>query len=437
MENYDVVVIGGGPAGYPSAIRCAQNGLKVALIEKSSLGGCCLNTGCIPTKTLFKVARILNKSVITGVNCETSFDWKKVLQHVKSNVVARLRTGVGMLLKANGISHIQAEAMIKEPNVVLAGDTTLKTKKIIIATGSKPFIPEIFCNDQRVITTDKIWDLEKLPETLAIVGAGPVGCEFASIFSCFGVRITIYEMLDTILPGRDKEIVGILEKEFAKKEIQVKTNIKINCADEIGEEKVLWAGGRKPFVDIANDIGLIMNKTGIEVDSTMKTSLPDIYAAGDVTGKWQLAYVATRQGEVAAENCAGKQQTISYDNIPETIFTMPEIGSVGITEVDAQKNGLKIKVGRFPYMALGKAHTAGDTAGLAKVIVDSETDRLLGVHITGEQASEIIHAACIGISRKMTVKEMLNVYWSHPTFSEILMEALLVAQGNPLHIPIK
>ncbi len=396
-----------------------------------------INTGCIPTKTLFKVARTILKPSITGINIQTGFEWGKILQHVKTNVVARLRAGIGMLLKANGVDYIQSEATIKEPGAVIVGGNTLKTKKIVVATGAKPSIPSIFCDDKRIITTDTIWNLEKLPETLAIVGAGPVGCEFASIFSCFGIKTTIYEMLDTILPGRDREIVSVLEKEFAKKGIQVKTKVKINCTDEIGEEKILWAAGRKPDFDSVKELGLKLGKNGIETDHQMKTSITDIYAAGDVTGIWQLAYVATRQGEVAAENCSGKSETISYENIPETIFTMPEIGSAGITQQKAEEQGLKIKSGSFPYMALGKAHTSGDTTGLAKVIVDSETEKILGIHVIGEQASEIIHAGCVAISKEMTLKEILSVYWSHPTFSEILMEACLVARGTPLHIPKK
>ncbi|MCX7705378.1 MAG: dihydrolipoyl dehydrogenase [bacterium] len=437
MEKYDVVVVGGGPAGYPCAIRCAQHGLKVALVEKSNLGGCCLNTGCIPTKTLFRVARTILKPTIKGLKTETSFDWQDVLQHVKTNVIERLRTGIGMLLKSNGIEYIQGQAIIKEPYSAIVNGIKLETKKMVIATGAKPSIPSIFCDDPRIVTTDTIWNLEKLPESMAIVGGGPVGCEFASILSCFGVKITIYEMLDTILPGRDREIVGVLEKEFAKKHIQIKTGIKINCTDDIPEEKILWAAGRKPDVDAVKDLNPKISTSGIDVDDTMKTSISDIYAAGDITGRWQLAYVATRQGEIAAENCAGKHETISYENIPETIFTMPEIGAIGMTEQQAQNQGLKVKVGRFPYMALGKAHTAGDTTGLAKVIVCEETGKILGVHIIGEQASEIIHAACVGMSKGMTIKEMLAVFWSHPTFSEIIMEALLVAKGTPLHIPKK
>lgn len=433
MEKYDVIVIGGGPAGYPCAIRCSQYGLKVALIEKSKLGGCCLNTGCIPTKTLFKIAKTIVKPAITGIKSETSFDWEKVLQHIRSNVVSRLRTGIGMLLKANGVDYIEGEGKISQPDCVFVNGKSLNTKKIVIATGAKPFVPGIFCNDPRIITTDTIWNLERLPQSLAIVGGGPVGCEFASILSCFGVKITIYEMLDTILPNRDREIVSIVEKEFVKKGIQIKTGIKINCTDEIPEEKILWAAGRKPEIEELKEFGLKASNGGIEVDSTMKTSIPEVYAAGDITGKWQLAYVATRQGEIAASNCAGQNQTISYENIPETIFTMPEIGSIGITQQHLDER--KVKIGRFPYMALGKAHTQSETTGMAKVIVDQDSQKIIGVHIAGEQASEIIHIASIAMSKGMTLKEMLDAYWSHPTFSEILMEALFVAEGKPLHIP--
>lgn len=437
MDSYDVVVVGGGPAGYPCAIRCAQHGLKVALIEKANLGGCCLNTGCIPTKTLYKVAKTLMKPPIYGVSAQINFDWERVLQHVKTNVVARLRSGIGMLLKSNGIYYTSAQSIIKEPYQVTANHDVLKAGKIVVATGAKPSIPDIFCHDPRIITTDTIWNLEKLPQSMAIVGGGPVGCEFASILNCFGVKITIYEMLDTILPGRDREIVSYIEKEFAKRGIEIKTGIKINCADEISEEKILWAAGRKPELEAVKELNIKISSNRIDIDEKMRTSVPDIFAAGDVTGKWQLAYVATRQGEIAAENCAGKEVSISYNYIPETIFTIPEIGSVGVSQDTAKQQGMKIKIGRFPYAALGKSYTSGDTTGIAKVLVDAETDRLVGVHIVGEQASEIVHTASIAMSKGMTVKEMLQSYWSHPTFSEIIMEALFVAEEKPLHIPKK
>ncbi len=435
MERYEVIVIGAGPAGYPCAIRCAQYGMKVLLVEKDKTGGCCLNTGCIPTKTLFNIATILKKSKSPGLKGEIGFEWEKVLQHVKTAVVSRLRSGVEFLLKANGVEYVRATATINQPYSVNLDGKTFETKKIVIATGAKPSIPEIFSKDPRIITTDTIWNLEKLPETLAIVGGGPVGCEFASILSYFGVKITIYEMLDSLLPKRDREIVDIVEKEFTKKGIQIKTGAKINSADEIPEEKILWAAGRKPEFEPFAGLGLKVSSTGIDTDTMMKTALPDIYAAGDITGKWQLAYVATRQGEIAASNCAGKEETISYENIPETIFTIPEIACTGLTQQQAESENLKVKIGRFPYTALGKAYTKGETSGMAKVIVDAETEKILGVHIIGENATEIIHPACVAMSKGMTVKELLDVYWSHPTFSEILMEALSAAEGMPLHIP--
>ncbi|HXK44434.1 MAG TPA: NAD(P)/FAD-dependent oxidoreductase, partial [bacterium] len=383
MNEFDVIIIGGGPAGYPCAIRCAQYGLKTALIEKEKVGGCCLNTGCIPTKTLFKIARTIQKPRIDGINAEISFDWQKILNHVKTNVVSRLNTGVGMLLRANGVQYIQAEAKLCDNESVVANGNSLKAKNIVIATGARPNVPAIFCNDERIITTDTIWNLEKLPGSLAIIGAGPIGCEFASILSCFGVKITIYEMMEQILPGKDKDIISVIEKQFAQKGIQIKTGIKINSTDAISEEKILWATGRKPDATGAGEIGITLAAGGIVTDERMKTNIDNIFAAGDVTGRWQLAYVATKEGEIAASNCAGKHEAISYENIPESIFTIPEIGCIGLSEKQALEKQLNIKTGIFPYQALGKAHASGETVGLAKVIVDTDSHKLVGVHIAG------------------------------------------------------
>ncbi|HOJ31043.1 MAG TPA: NAD(P)/FAD-dependent oxidoreductase, partial [bacterium] len=280
MNEFDVIIIGGGPAGYPCAIRCAQYGLKTALIEKEKVGGCCLNTGCIPTKTLFKIARTIQKPRIDGINAEISFDWQKILNHVKTNVVSRLNTGVGMLLRANGVQYIQAEAKLCDNESVVANGNSLKAKNIVIATGARPNVPAIFCNDERIITTDTIWNLEKLPGSLAIIGAGPIGCEFASILSCFGVKITIYEMMEQILPGKDKDIISVIEKQFAQKGIQIKTGIKINSTDAISEEKILWATGRKPDATGAGEIGITLAAGGIVTDERMKTNIDNIFAAG-------------------------------------------------------------------------------------------------------------------------------------------------------------
>ncbi|MGC8805736.1 MAG: dihydrolipoyl dehydrogenase, partial [Candidatus Ratteibacteria bacterium] len=433
MNEYDVIVIGGGPAGYPCVIRCAQHGLKTALIEKEKLGGCCLNTGCIPTKTLFKIARTLQKPKVSGLNVDISFDWEKILNHVKTNVVLRLNTGIGMLLKANGVQYIQADAKVQDCHSVAVNGNLFTAKNIVIATGAKPNVPEIFCNDRRIITTDTIWNLEKLPETFAIIGAGPIGCEFASILSCFGVKITIYEMMEQILPGKDRDIVSVIEKQFSQRGIQIKTGVKIHSTDEIGEEKILWATGRKPDTTAVCEMGLTLLDGGISTDETMRTNFGNIFAAGDVTGKWQLAYVATKEGEIAASNCAGRHETISYQNIPESIFTIPEIGCIGLNEKQAIEKQLNIKTGIFPYQALGKAHAAGETVGVAKVIVDRDSHKLIGVHIAGELATEIIHIASIAMSAGMTIEQMLKAYWCHPVFSEILMEALLVCEGKPMH----
>lgn len=431
MNQYDVVVVGGGPAGYPCAIRCSQYGLKTALIEKETLGGCCLNRGCIPTKTLFSFVKTLHSSTIE----RSHNDWSKISLHIKNNVIMKLRSGIGMLLKANGVEYIQGNAEIKEPGSVIVNGNILKTKKIVIAVGASVNISENFLKDSRILTSDTIWNMEKLPESLAIIGGGPIGCEFASILSTFGVKITIYEMLDQILPGKDKEIVSALAKSFIQKGIQIKTNIKINSTDEIPQQNILWAIGRKPDLSSFKELKLKLSGNGVWVDEKMETSIPGIFAAGDITGRWQLAYVATKEGEIAASTCAGKYQHISYENIPETIFTIPEIGVIGITQQEALSSRRKIKISKFPYAALGKAHATGSIEGFAKVIVDIETEKILGAHIVGENATEIIHTACLAISSGLTVKDMLNSYYCHPTFSEILMETLFVCEGKPLHIP--
>ncbi len=435
MDNYDVIVVGGGPAGYPCAIRCAQYGLKTALVEKQQLGGCCLNRGCIPTKTLFSLAKTIHNSVSYG--CCNGFvpDWEKVSLHIKNNVCAKLRSGIGMLLKANGVEYIQGEAKIKEPKAVVVNENIFETKNIVIATGARVNIPEKFLQDSRLLTSDTIWNIEKLPDSMAIIGAGPIGCEFASIFSAFGVKITIYEMLDQILPGKDKEIASTLTKILNQKGIQIKTSIRINSLEEIPQQCILWATGRKPDLSSFEQLNLKISEGGVSVDEKMQTDIPGIFAAGDVTGKWQLAYVATKEGEIAASACAGEYPVISYENIPETVFTIPEIGVVGITEQQALAEKKQIRVGRFPYSALGKAFASGNIQGFTKIIVDPETEKILGVHIIGENATEIIHTASLAISNGLTVKEMLQSYYCHPTFSEIIMEALLVCEGKPLHIP--
>ncbi|HPP67443.1 MAG TPA: NAD(P)/FAD-dependent oxidoreductase [bacterium] len=299
MNEYDVIIVGAGPAGYTCAIRCAQYGMKTAIVEKQHTGGCCLNKGCIPTKALFS---IVNK-------CFDSFpEWTKISFHIKNNVIARLRSGIGMLLKSNGIDYFQATAEIKQPGAVVVEGNILKTKKIVIATGAGVNIPEKFLQDPRILTSDTIWDIEKLPETMAIIGAGSIGCEFASIFSRLGVKITLYEMFNQILPGKDKEIVSILANSFIKKGIQIKTNIKIDSTDEIPQQCILWATGRKPSMSAFDSLDLKLSEDGLYVDEKMETSIPGIFAIGDVTGKWQLAYVATR----GRGGCVGLRRTTCF-----------------------------------------------------------------------------------------------------------------------------
>jgi dihydrolipoamide dehydrogenase len=437
MEKFDVIVVGGGPAGYPCAIRCSQNGYKSALIEKADLGGCCLNKGCIPTKCLFEIAHQFSPPFCDGVHKQVDYDWMKINNWIKTSVVARLRTGVGFLLKQNGVSVYSGTAIVKEPGVVEISGNTLTAKRIVLATGSKVAVPSKFAGDPRLITSDTIWDIENLPESCAVIGAGPIGCEFASILSSLGVRVKLFEMMPQILPGKDTEIVRTLEKLLTQKGIELHAGSKIDTLDVIEAEKILWATGRTPNTDSFAELGLKMEGSAVKTDETLATSVDGVYAIGDVNGKWQLAYVGTREAEILADRFAGRTVVMDYSNIPEAIFTIPEVGVCGMTEEAAKQSGRSVKTAKFPYQALGKAHATGSTSGFIKIVADASSNEILGVHIIGGPATEMVSAISIIIQNGLTADEALRAMYCHPTFSEAIMEALLELEGRPVHVPPK
>lgn len=435
MEKYDVIVIGAGPGGYPCAIRCAQNGKKVLLIEELALGGICLNRGCIPTKALYNVAEEISSSKYKSIERNVSFDWSKILNEILNDIVLRLRTGISSLLKANKVELIKGRAKFVDIKKVEVDGKTYSGENIVIATGSSCFVPDCFKDDERVITSDHIWGLNKLPSSIAIIGGGFIGCEFASILNKFGVNVKIYEMMDTLLPGKDKEITEALKKSFEKRGIEIYLGKKLDSCDFIKEEKIFISVGRKANVPEISEIEI--EKNGIKTDERLRTNIPGIYAIGDVNGKFQLAYVATKEGEIAAENICGKEEYMSYDVIPEAIFTDPEIGVCGLTEEKAKEKGIDVIIGKFQYTSLGRAYTNKRIDGFVKVIADKDTEKILGIHIIGKGATELVAFSALAISNNLKINQVEKILYCHPTFAEGVMEAIMDLNNRSIHLPPK
>jgi len=435
VEEFDVVVIGGGPGGYPASISCARHGMKVCLIEEKALGGVCLNQGCIPTKALVQIARKVQPFSAMGINSTSSFSWEKILDSLEKEVILRLRAGISFLLKANGVQVKPGTGIFLEPGRVEVNGQLIKTKNIILATGSKPLVPALFQGEERILTSDDIWSLKKLPERLAIIGGGVIGCELACIFSSFGVRVTIYEMCPHLLPGQDEEIVSLLEKSLQEKGIQVKTGKKIESTEEIPEEVILLAIGRTANLSDLADRGLAVENNGIKVDNQLRTNLDKVYAAGDVNGIYQYAYVATREGLVAASSITGKQETMDYHCLPVSIFTQPEIGSCGLTENQARTSNIAVKIGRFPFSSLGRAQAERKTTGLVKVVAEAGTLKISGIHIIGEAATELVALATVIVKLGLKINDVEKILFCHPTFAEAVMEAVSDTVGQSIHLP--
>ncbi|MCM8771717.1 MAG: dihydrolipoyl dehydrogenase [Candidatus Omnitrophica bacterium] len=435
MEKYDVIIIGGGPAGYPCAIRCSQYGKKVLLIEEFAIGGVCLNRGCIPTKALYSISEEISSVKYSSIEKKVNYDWNKILNEVLNDIILRLRVGISMLLKSYGVELIKGKAKFKDIKTVEVNGNFYTAENIVIATGSSSYVPECFKNDKRVITSDHIWEFQKLPQNLAIIGGGFIGCEFASILNKFGVKVKIYEMMDTLLPGKDKEITELLKKSFEKRGIEVHLNQKLENCESIEEEKIFVSVGR--VSNIPEIEGLEYDKKGIKTDERLKTNIEGIYAAGDVNGKYQLAYVATKEGEIAAENICDREAFINYDVIPEVVFTDPEIGVCGLTEEKAKEKGIDVIVGKFPYSALGRAYADKKTDGLFKVIAEKDTEKIIGIHIIGKSATELISFATLAIANELKIKDLEKIFYCHPTFSEGIMEAINDLNKKSIHLPPK
>jgi dihydrolipoamide dehydrogenase len=424
MDKYDIVVIGGGPGGYIAAIRAAQLGARVCLIEKDKLGGTCLNRGCIPTKSIIACTALydkLQKAENFGLTAENlKIDFSKVIAR-KDTVSAKLSKGIEFLLEKNGVVVIKDEGKYEGPGQVStrnAGGVT--GEKIILATGSAPTtLPGMPFDGIKFISSDDALNMASPPAKIDIVGGGVIGIHFAAIYSALGIEVTVYEALPEILPGIDEEIVAAIKRILKRRKVEIKTGVRFNASNSCG--KTLICVGRTPAAK------------GIQVNEKMETPTPGVYAVGDLVSKKMLAHVAYEQGVVAAENALGGNRTFSYDAIPIGIYTNPEVGSVGLTEKEAREKFSDIKVGKFPFAALGIAQAMGETEGFIKVVSRAD-GKIVGIHILGTEATTLIGTAALTLKNQLTVDQLAETFQAHPSYPEGLQEAALAALKRSLHI---
>ncbi|MEA3286309.1 MAG: dihydrolipoyl dehydrogenase [Candidatus Marinimicrobia bacterium] len=458
--HYEVAIIGGGPGGYVAAIRAAQLGKKTVIIERAALGGICLNWGCIPTKALLKSAEVLRsaqKAKKYGVRVSSvEVDFFAVIKRSRQ-VAESLSKGVGFLMKKNGVEVIEGDAMLLgEQQILIDGQTQISAENIIIGTGARPRpLPNTPFDGKTIISSKEALSLEAIPEKLLVVGAGAIGVEFADFYAAMGSRVTMVEMLPHLLPVEDEEVSRELQKLFKRKKIKalLETTVEqvsvddekatITVKDKAGEKQQLEAD--KVLVAIGvqgntEDLGLesagvILENGWIKTNHFMQTSASGIYAIGDVSGPPWLAHVASHEGITAVEHLAGLNvKPMHYNNVPGCTYCTPQVASIGMTEKAAREAGYKLKIGKFPYRASGKAMASGDTDGFTKLIYDAKYGELLGAHIIGAEATELI--AEIGIARSLeaTHEAVLETIHAHPTLSEMIMEASGVALDRGIHL---
>lgn len=455
MEKVKLLIIGAGPAGYVAAIRAAQLGLQPVVIEKSYLGGTCLNRGCIPTKALISAAEALNSVKNCGAfgisAGEPTFDWSKVVEYAQ-NVAAKNRAGIQYLFKKNGIRHVDAPAQFTSAHTVKAGETEFEAENIIIATGSKVRdIPAFPIDGKQIIGSDEALFPEKLPKSIAIIGGGVIGVEIGFVYHTFGVEVTIIEALSTIIPLEDADISKELTKEFKKKKIKLYTGTAVEKVEkldgkvvislangtQVEAEQVLSSIGRSPNTDnlALENSGVQRDKRGfIPVNEHFETNIPGIYAVGDVIPTPMLAHTAEHEGIAVVSHIAGLHtEPINYTNNPACIYCTPNIASIGLREAQAAEKGLKYKVGKFAFTANGKAVASNHTTGFVKVIIDEETHRILGAHIIGYGATDLIAEFIPVMNTGATAEDIIESIHPHPTLSEASLEAVLNALGRTIH----
>lgn len=466
-DMFDVVIIGSGPGGYVAAIRAGQLGLKTAIIEKEKrLGGTCLHKGCIPTKSLLWTAELyahVLHGAAFGVNVSSpSVDWGQAQRH-KAKVVSKGAGGIDFLMKKNHVTVIKGHGRIAGKGKVEVrpddGSVTrvVDTKSIIVATGSVPAtLPSIKVDHQRVLDSDSMLELGVVPKSLVVLGAGAVGTEFASLFNHVGAEVTLMELMPNVLPIEDEDISRELEKHLKRRKIDVMTGtrferverteagVRVHATASDGQVKVieaeyfLSAVGRAP---LTQDCGLELTniqrspKGTIPIDAMMRTTEPGVYAIGDVTPHPMLAHCASAQGIVAVEHIAGKEpRPLDYGLIPNATYCYPEVASVGLTEKRAKERGYDVKVGTFPFSAITKAAISDEAFGLVKIVSEKKYDEVLGVHLCGPHATELLAEACVALKLEITTEELARTVHAHPTLSEAIHEAAEAALGHPIHL---
>lgn len=459
-----IAIIGGGPGGYVAAIRASQLNAEVTLIEKEYIGGTCLNKGCIPTKVLLHAAgefENANKNLKDyGIKITTAeLDWEK-LQKRKTIIVRKLVAGVDNLLKNNKVTKIMGEGSFVNKNQlkVKAADgteTIVDYDYAIIATGSKPvIIPIPGIELPGVITSDEALSFKEIPSSMVIIGGGVIGSEFAAVFSALGCKVTIIEMLPNIVANMDQDIVAPLKDKFKKKGIEIYTNTKVVSISEAEEglrvntlsdgeeksffaEKVLLSIGRKPVTDnlALENVGVETNRGAVVVNKNMQTNVPNIYAIGDATAGVMLAHVASSEGIVAVESIMNKKSSIDFKTIPYCVYTKPELAGVGLTEEQAREKGYDVKTGLFPMNVNGKAMIEAEQEGLVKYVIDGATGEVLGLHMSGPSATELIVEGALAVRLEATIDEITSTIHAHPTVAESLHEAAHAVHNNAIHIP--
>jgi dihydrolipoamide dehydrogenase len=462
QNQFDVVVIGAGPGGYVAAIRAAQLGGRVAIVEKQYIGGTCLNVGCIPSKALLHIAQLYAQFEELGklgimVAQPPTFDMR-VAVAFKDKVVKQLTGGVGQLLKANGVTIFEAMGSVPEPGHVVVqtgeGPRELRARQIILANGSVPILPPFPGIDGRnVIISDDAMNMPHVPQSLVCIGGGIIAVELACMFAALGTKVTIVEMLPSIIPLEDEEAARALDRSLAKRGVAIHTNTRVEGIADAGGlkrvtaataegaktfdgEYVLVAVGRKANpagLDGLMQRGLALDRGRVQANERMETNLPGVYAIGDLVGKTLLAHVAMVEGEVAAENALGHDSTMDYNVVPRPIFTFPEVASVGLTEAEARKRTDQVRIGKFPWVANGKALASNETEGFTKVMLGPYGE-ILGAVIFGPDATNLITEFSLAMKGELTADEVIATIHPHPTYSEALREATLAAEHRAVHI---